>query len=228
MKDAAYVQEVLKTDFKTERSNEIPYPDLHEVISELSFDFQKGVVEGERPNGSQSREGKDYLWFTHGKKSILTHRFLAAVALGMWPPRDFDVDHVNHDPSDNRPTNLRVVTPRDNAGNRRKALLSDLADLDAVSSSVMEIAKLREKKRQAVNAADDRHIERPVQPEPELEPYIPQPIPEGLKLTSKVDPDDHSFSGRIPRITYTGETKPAKYGGAWHKTNLGSWHLKYD
>jgi hypothetical protein len=216
MKDADYVKSVLAGGYDTEHPHEIKYPELDEVIGSTSFDYLAGTVEGEAPNGSLSREGFEYLWFKHGKKSILTHRFIAAVTLGKWLPRDFDVDHVNHNPSDNRPTNLRIVTRRDNAGNRRKALLSELANLEGVSADL--------RARQAKDAARaESEPESDVTPIPNRNPVsIPEPF----------DGDPYggmSAGGPIPSLTYTGETKPAKHGnGTWHKTNLGSWHLRFD
>ena len=208
MKDVEYVKSILAGGYETEHAHEIQYPELDEVIGSTSFEYLAGTVEGEVPNGSLSREGFDYLWFKHGKKSILTHRFIAAVTLGKWVPRDFDVDHVNHNPSDNRPTNLRIVSRRDNAGNRRKALLSELANLEGVS------ADLRERKAKEAAQAE---------PEPESEIV---PIPESF------DGDPYRgmlVGGPIPSVTYTGETKPAENSdGTWHKTNLGSWHLRID
>ncbi|WP_138935318.1 HNH endonuclease signature motif containing protein [Roseovarius arcticus] len=202
MEDVEYVKSILLRHFKTEHSHEIPYPTLDEVIMEKSFEYLLGVVEGEVPNGSKSREGHDYLWFQHGKKSILTHRFIAAITLGKWLPRDFDVDHVNHNPSDNNPTNLRIVTRRDNAGNRRRALLSELADLKAVDVAQRELLPSKSPQRE--------------QREPD-----PEPINDSQS-------SDIAFGSPIPQVTYTGETKPANYGLTWHKTNLGSWHLHKD
>ena len=196
-----YVKAVLATDFETEHSNEIPYPNLDDVIDAAVLDYLSGTVGGETPNGRKSREGHDYLWVQHGDKPILSHRFIAAITLGKWAPRDFDVDHVNHNPSDNRPSNLRIVTRRDNAGNRRKALLSELADLDAVSSALAE--------REQLEAVPE------TEPEAVFEPDTPSPQP--------------IFGGAMPDVYFTGETKPAEYSdGTWHKTNLGSWHLKFD
>ncbi|MHA6262849.1 HNH endonuclease signature motif containing protein [Arenibacterium sp. CAU 1754] len=218
MKDVEYVKSVLAGEYETEHPHEIPYPELDEVVGGTSFDFVAGTVEGEVPNGSVSREGLEYLWFKHGKKSILSHRFIAAVTLGKWVPRDFDVDHVNHNPSDNRPTNLRIVTRRDNAGNRRKALLSELSDLEGVS------ADLRERKaKEAAQAVPVPEPEPEVVPIPKLEPASkPKPFygdPYGGMLAG----------GPIPTVTYTGETKPAEHSnGTWYKTNLGSWHLRFD
>lgn len=199
MKDVEYVKAFLSGDFETEHSHEIPYPDLTEVIGDSSYEYLVGTVAGETPNGSKSREGQDYLWFQYGKKWILTHRFIAAITLGKWVPRDFDVDHINHNPSDNRPINLRIVTRRDNAGNRRRALLSELADLEAVSRSLIESRSSK---------------------------ILPTELE--LKPVGDHTSVDTSFGGPIPQTTFTGETKPARHGGTWHKTNLGSWHLIFD
>ncbi len=206
MEDVEFVKAVLKENYRTEYPHEIPYPDLDGVIRTTTFDYLSGAVEGEVPNGSKSREGQDYFWFKHIDKSILSHRFIVAVTLGKWAPRDFDVDHVNHDPSDNRPSNLRVVTRRDNAGNRRSALLSDLADLDGVAASILKRKQAKE-------------------PEPK-EMIVPQAV-----LDSGAEDKFASLrpSGAIPTVTYTGETKPAEHSnGVWRKTNLGSWHLHFD
>lgn len=139
LKDIEYIKDLLQKDYLTERQNEIPHPPLDQVIQSLAFDYLKGTVEGEEPNGEKSREGKPYLWFKHGSKSILSHRFIAAVTLGKWIPRECHIDHINHDPSDNRPINLRITTPRDNVGNRRTALLSELADIDSIQAKLKEI-----------------------------------------------------------------------------------------
>ncbi|WP_120499774.1 HNH endonuclease signature motif containing protein [Roseovarius sp. EL26] len=201
MQDVEYVKAVLSENYSTERSHEIPYPALEEVIEQTPFNYIDGIVEGETPNGSKSREGQDYYWFQHEGKSILSHRFIAAVTIGKWVPRDFDVDHINHNPSDNRPSNLRVVTRRDNAGNRRRALLSDLADLEHVA----EVLKERRQKQ-----------------EPELEPELAS----NLEFRETSENDDSFAHSSDSMLTYTGETKPANDGYKWYRTNIGSWHLR--
>lgn len=220
MKDIEYVKELLRSEYATERDHEEPYPPLKNVINGHDFSFKDGVVAGEVSFGSENRDGKQYLRFQNGDKAIYTHRFIVSFALGKWMPRECDVDHINHDPTDNRPSNLRIVTPRDNAGNRRKALLSDLVDLDGV----------REKKREPAAV-------EPLVPEPEPEPIeLPVREPEKAHTETRINSFDASgipvSTGPIPEVRYTGETKPAVYagasGGAWYKTNLDSWHLLFE
>ena len=49
-----------------------------------------------------------------GKKRILLHRLIMCIEDG-----EIDVDHINHDTSDNRKENLRLVTASQNAANMR-------------------------------------------------------------------------------------------------------------
>ncbi|MCX7568258.1 HNH endonuclease [Sulfitobacter sp. F26169L] len=107
---------------------------------------------------------------------------MVAVTIGKWVPRDFDVDHINHDPSDNRPENLRVVTRRDNNGNRRRVRLSELADLNEVTSAM---ADRKAKKTQEI-----------------LEPQetVEDPFAEILN------------TGPVTEPFFTGETKSAEHG----------------
>lgn len=216
MKDVEYVKELLRSDYATERDHEMPYPALDAVIQEQEFSFKDGVVEGEEPFGSENRDGKQYLHFKSGGKSIYTHRFIVSFALGRWMPRECVVDHINHDPTDNSPSNLRIVTPRDNAGNRRAALLSQIVDLDAV----------KEKERAP-------EPEEPAASEPQP---APNPDPEPTHVESPVSSFEASKTPLsrepIAEARYTGETKPAKFagahGGAWYKTNLDTWHLLFE
>ncbi len=222
MKDVEYVKSVLAGDYATELPHEIPYPSLEDVIRATSFEYLAGTVEGDRPIGKANRDDREYLWFQHGDKPSYSHRFIVAVTLGKWPPRKFHIDHVNHDPSDNRPSNLRVVTPRDNARNRRQALLSELADLEAVSLQLEERRRVEEVLKQLAPKPQPMPA-----PEPTPEPV---PMPKTAYKPGGVDPFQHLRpDGPIPQVTFTGRTKPAEHSdGTWHETNLGSWHLKFD
>lgn len=196
MKDVEYVKNLLKTNYPTERSHEISHPPLDQVIRSTTFDYSQGTVEGEVPNGEMNRDGNPYLWFKFADKSILSHRFISAITIGKWVPRECDIDHINHNPSDNRPTNLRITTPRDNAGNRRRALLSELVDIENVEERLGEI-----KAKPDVVLA------------PELEPCAETYDGMAARRQDHVGP---------PK--YTGDTKPGNFSGTYYGTTLGSWH----
>lgn|GEM_PF-1278850 len=199
MKDIDYVKDLLMKDYPTERPHEIPHPPLNQIIRFATFDYLAGTVEGEVPNGETSREGKPYLWFKYIDKSILSHRFISAVTLGKWVPRECEIDHLNRNPSDNRPTNLRITTPRDNAGNRREALLSELVDIESVG------VKLQEIKSTIVSESEAR-----------LEHAGESDETNNGSLTQRPE--------HLDAPKYTGDTKPGNSSGTYFGTTLGSWH----
>lgn len=59
-----------------------------------------------------TRDPRGYLFGAIGGKNVYAHRVIWALLNGEWP--DGEVDHINRDKSDNRPSNLRVVTHREN------------------------------------------------------------------------------------------------------------------
>ncbi|OUS04099.1 hypothetical protein A9Q96_14125 [Rhodobacterales bacterium 52_120_T64] len=207
MKDIDYVKDLLTKDYPTERSNEVPYPPLNQIIQFATFDYPAGTVEGEVPNGATSREGDPYLCFKHADKRILSHRFISAVTLGRWVPRECDIDHINHNPSDNRPTNLRITTPRDNAGNRRNALLSELVDIESVGVRLEEIKAI-----------------------PVVE-IVPEPEPPLARVAETDEPNDGMHTRRPEHVgapRYTGDTMLGTSSGTYFGTTFGSWHWYED
>ncbi|WP_298938110.1 HNH endonuclease signature motif containing protein [uncultured Ruegeria sp.] len=146
MQDIEFVKELLNSDYRSHLPDEYPYPDLEQLISRTNFDFPTGTVAGARDNGAYNRDEIGYQYFPDSNKRILVHRFIVAVALGKWPPRDLDVHHINDKPDDNRPTNLELVTRRDNNSVRR-APLKKVADLTKANKWVSEIPKVEKQAR---------------------------------------------------------------------------------
>lgn len=58
-----------------------------------------------------------YLRVSINGRSLKAHRVILAIITGKWP--DGDVDHINGDTLDNRPSNLRAVSHVDNCRNQK-------------------------------------------------------------------------------------------------------------
>lgn len=63
-------------------------------------------------NHSWWATSKNYVYCKTKCKNIAIHRFL------MNPPQNMQIDHINHNPLDNRKTNLRICTQIQNLKNR--------------------------------------------------------------------------------------------------------------
>ena len=68
-----------------------------------------------KPVGSTDRRG--YVTVTIDFKRVRAHNLVWLLWTGRWP--DQEIDHINHDNSDNRPANLRDCSASENNLNRR-------------------------------------------------------------------------------------------------------------
>jgi hypothetical protein len=64
-------------------------------------------------------------------KNIAVHRIIWAMKHGEWP--NGMIDHINQNPADNRPENLRIVTKRQNAANVSKPYKTNKIGLKGVT-----------------------------------------------------------------------------------------------
>jgi len=64
-------------------------------------------------------------------KNIAVHRIVWAMKHGEWP--NGMIDHINQNPADNRPENLRIVTKKQNAANVSKPYKTNKTGLKGVS-----------------------------------------------------------------------------------------------
>ncbi len=239
MQDIEFVKKLLESDYRFHLPKEYPYPDLEQLISRTVFDFPTGTVAGARDNGAYNRDEIGYQYFPDSNKRILVHRFIVAVALGKWPPRDLDVHHINDKPDDNRPTNLELVTRRDNNSVRR-APLKKVADLTKANKWVNEIPKVEKqtiKKKSKPTAqtpveefarARDNEDSRAEQSwrgetfQPIL-PHMYSPLPDGRRVPSIEETLRKYYS--IPEGTsWTGRRK-GKNDCYWEATT-GIWYYR--
>lgn len=103
----------LNADHGTLVWNERPATDFPSESVALMWNKQRAG----RVAGCRSTEG--YLVCTINGKQFKAHRVVWAHVYGVWPSKC--IDHVNGNPSDNRPANLRDVAVKANNQNRRRA-----------------------------------------------------------------------------------------------------------
>lgn len=91
----------------------------------LSFDEGTGFFTWKKWRGGHAHEGviagridsHGYRQIRIFRKPYFAHRLVWVVTYGEWPHGD--IDHINGQPDDNRPSNLRIATRSENAMNRR-------------------------------------------------------------------------------------------------------------
>lgn len=132
-------------------------PPLEEVLKQLE------AGELEYFLGPENRDGKRYrivqLRGPDGETITGLHRIIAASALGRWVDRKDEVDHINHDPSDNRAENLEIVSPSVNRERRRQRLdASKAANPDKVRRRVNRKKVKREKQQAETQSAISRYL----------------------------------------------------------------------
>jgi hypothetical protein len=71
--------------------------------------------------GASEGDPRGYRSLGWNAKKYLTHRVVFFLHTGT-DPGEFCVDHINGDPSDNRPANLRLATPSQNLMNMRRPM----------------------------------------------------------------------------------------------------------
>lgn len=93
------------------------------LLEALSYDRETGVFRWERDSvrrragdvaGSKFHK-RGYIMIRVGYDRFLAHRLAWFYVYGQWPVGE--IDHINHDTSDNRLSNIRDVTRKENCWN---------------------------------------------------------------------------------------------------------------
>jgi hypothetical protein len=98
-----------------------PLPSPEVLLSRFSFDPESGVltyIKTGAKAGTPRPSG--HLYVGVNGKCYGVHRLVYFLFYGVDPGALF-VDHINHDPADNRPLNLRLATLKENTRNMRAA-----------------------------------------------------------------------------------------------------------
>ena len=152
-----------KSDYIERYEHELPLPTLEEVLEQL----EDGQLEYFL--GPENRDGKRYrivqLRGPYGETITGLHRIIAASALGHWVDRRAEVDHINHDPSDNRAENLEIVTPAVNRERRRQRLdASKAANPDKVRKRISRRKSKVENQQARTQSAIDAYLAGIIKP----------------------------------------------------------------
>lgn len=138
-------------------AHERSLPPLEEVLEQLEAGQLEYFL------GPMNRDGKQYrivqLCGPDGETVTGLHRIIAASAFGRWVDRVDEVDHINHDPSDNRAENLEIVSPSVNRERRRQRLdASNAANPDKVRKRVSRRMERARNQEAATKAAIDTYL----------------------------------------------------------------------
>ena len=111
----------------------IPLPDAETLRTLFDYNPDTGQLSWRRgkragqPCGYLAGDYKGYLRVKVQQRHYRVHRLVWAYYYGEDIPEGLVIDHIDHDPQNNRIDNLRVVTVGENNANRRRVGHTPLA-----------------------------------------------------------------------------------------------------
>ena len=131
-----------------------PLPSIDSLRQRFSYDPETGIISKPdgTPTGRKTRHGYVHIWISE-KPTMHAPRSRLAFALttGRWPEV---IDHINRDKADDRWTNLRECTQRENTTNRAATHIHKRANADYAQGFSWQAQVIRQEGRQTTQRRD--------------------------------------------------------------------------
>jgi hypothetical protein len=115
--DTKYLNECLQIDPSCPSGLRWKKRPLHHFKNKQGHKYFQTRYEGKPAGTILTRETGSQKWtLTISGKTLAVHRIVFQITHGYEPPSE--IDHINHNPLDNTPSNLRLATRQQNARNR--------------------------------------------------------------------------------------------------------------
>ena len=97
-----------------------PLPSIELLRKNFIYIAETGEIRRSNKTSSPQPNGQGYIGFKFGDQWLQGHRVAWALHHGELPDPSLEIDHINGNPSDNRVSNLRLVSQSDNLRNKNK------------------------------------------------------------------------------------------------------------
>lgn len=98
----------------------LPLPPITELRKSFRYNPDNGDIVSLPSETLKPPNSRGYLRLHHNGRVLQGHRVAWALYHGEPPDPSFEIDHINGNPSDNRISNLRLVTQLENLRNKNK------------------------------------------------------------------------------------------------------------
>ena len=98
----------------------LPLPPIDELRNSFKYNPDTGDMFSLPSGRHRPPNSRGYIRLNHNGRMLQGHRVAWALYHGELPDPSLEIDHINGNPSDNRISNLRLVSQSDNLRNKNK------------------------------------------------------------------------------------------------------------